>query len=98
MPNLIEYFIRFSSLVGSKDSIGHTIAFMMLVLVFTVMGRGNACLRGLTFELTGPEQWDGICASVFAGTNSGTLCRVRLSEWLGSTRAGKCLCEDSILM
>ena len=38
---------------------------------------------GLTFELTGPEQGDGICARVFAGTNSGTLCRVRLSEGLG---------------
>ena len=40
-------------------------------------------LCGLTFELTGPEQRDGICASVFAGTNAGTLCRVRLSDLLG---------------
>ena len=37
----------------------------------------------LTFELTGPEQWDGICASVFASANAGTLCRVRLSDLLG---------------
>ena len=38
---------------------------------------------GLTFELTGPEQGGGICASVFACTNTGTLCRVRLSDVLG---------------
>ena len=43
---------------------------------------------GLTFELTGPEQGDGICASVFASANSGTLCRVRLSEWLDPTSDG----------
>ena len=43
---------------------------------------------GLTFELTGPEQWGGICASVFAGTNAGTLCRVRLSEWLDHAHTG----------
>ena len=36
-----------------------------------------------TSKLTGPEQRDGICASVFAGTNAGTLCRVRLSALLG---------------
>ena len=37
----------------------------------------------LTSKLTGPEQWDGICASVFASANTGTLCRVRLSDLLG---------------
>ena len=41
-------------------------------------------LCGLTFELTGTEQGDGICASVFACTNAGTLCRVRLSDLLDS--------------
>ena len=40
------------------------------------------CIRP-TSKLTGPEQRDGICASVFAGTNAGTLCRVRLSDLLG---------------
>ena len=39
----------------------------------------------LTSKLTGPEQRGGICASVFAGTNAGTLCRVRLSDLLGIT-------------
>ena len=43
-------------------------------------------LRGLTSKLTGPEQGDGICASVFACTNAGTLCRVRLSDLLGLAR------------
>ena len=49
------------------------------------MGHCDAVDRdcGLTFELTGPEQGDGICARVFASANSGTLCRVRFSEWLG---------------
>ena len=46
---------------------------------------------GLTSKLTGPEQRDGICASVFACTNAGTLCRVRLSDLLGLTEV---LCDD----
>ena len=46
-----------------------------------------AALSGwcLTSKLTGPKQRDGICASVFACTNTGTLCRVRLSDLLGVT-------------
>ena len=55
-----------------------------LFMQWIVRARVSGCrLRRLTFELTGPEQWGGICASVFASANSGTLCRVRLSEWLG---------------
>ena len=43
--------------------------------------------RRLTSKLTGPEQRDGICASVFASANTGTLCRVRLSDLLGLSLA-----------
>jgi len=45
----------------------------------------------VTSKLTGPEQRDGICASVFASTNAGTLCRVRLSDRLGVTLVGTVL-------
>ena len=52
-------------------------------LYWKVVGAASFDLRRLTSKLTGPEQRDGICASVFAGTNAGTLCRVRLSDMLG---------------
>jgi hypothetical protein len=42
----------------------------------------------VTSKLTGPEQRDGICASVFASANAGTLCRVRVESRCGAVAVG----------